>query len=60
MKVEILSGCIGCGACEAINSEVFEVLDTVQVNQDAVLGNEEDCLIAAEACPVNVIKIIED
>ena len=60
MKVEILNGCIACGACEAINSEVFEVTDTVMINQDAVSGNEEDCMIAAEACPVNVIKIIED
>jgi ferredoxin len=60
MRVEILDGCIACGACEAINSEVFEVTDSVHVNDENVNGNEDDCLIAAEACPVNVIKIVED
>ncbi|HSA06981.1 MAG TPA: ferredoxin [Candidatus Gastranaerophilales bacterium] len=59
MKVEIIPGCIACGACVAINSDVFELSDTIHVHQDKVYGNEEDCLAAAEACPVNVIKIKE-
>jgi ferredoxin len=43
MKVEIIEGCISCGACESINSEVFHMNDIAHVNQDKVTGNEEDC-----------------
>ncbi len=59
MKVEIVPGCIACGACVSINSDVFELTDTIHVHQDMVSGNEEDCKAAADACPVNVIKIVE-
>lgn len=59
MKVTILDGCTACGACEAINPDVFEVDDFAYVNQDNVAGNEQDCLDAAMACPVNVIKITD-
>jgi ferredoxin len=59
MKVEIVPGCIACGACSSINSDVFELTDTIHVHQDKVFGNEDDCRAAAEACPVNVIKIYE-
>lgn len=59
MKVEIIPGCIACGACVSINSDVFELSDTIHVHQDKVAGNEDDCRVAAEACPVNVIKIHE-
>jgi len=60
MKVDILPGCINCGACEAINSEVFTLNDIAHVNQENITGNEEDCRSAAEICPVNVIKITEE
>lgn len=59
MKVEIVPGCISCGACEAINSEVFILNDLAHVNEENVPGNEEDCRTAADACPVSVIKISE-
>lgn len=59
MNVEIIPGCISCGACVSINSDVFELTDVAHVHQDKVLGNEEDCRAAAEACPVDVIKIYE-
>jgi len=59
MQVEIIPGCIACGACVSINSDVFELSDTIHVHQDKVEGNEEDCRAAADACPVNVIKIKE-
>ncbi len=59
MKVEIIEGCIFCGACESINSEVFHINDVAHVNQDKVAGNEEDCRNAAAQCPVSVIKIYE-
>jgi len=59
MRVEIIPGCISCGACVSINSDVFDLTDTAHVHQDMVEGNEDDCRAAAEACPVNVIKIFE-
>jgi len=59
MKVTIIPGCIACGACESINSEVFTITDVAHVNEAAIPGNEDDCRTAAEACPVNVIKIEE-
>jgi ferredoxin len=60
MNVEIVPGCISCGACEAINSEVFVLNDLAHVIEENIAGNEDDCRIAAEACPVGVIKITED
>ncbi|NLF84206.1 MAG: ferredoxin [Candidatus Gastranaerophilales bacterium] len=59
MRVEIIPGCIACGACVSINSDVFELTDTIHVHQEYVAGNEDDCRAAAEACPVNVIKVHE-
>jgi len=60
MKVEILPGCISCGACEAINGEVFVLNELAHVIEENITGNEDDCKAAAEACPVSVIKITED
>lgn len=60
MDVEILPGCISCGACEAINSEVFVINELAHVIEENIAGNEDDCKTAAEACPVSVIKITED
>ncbi|MDD3013538.1 MAG: ferredoxin [Candidatus Gastranaerophilales bacterium] len=60
MKVEILPGCIACGACEAINGEVFIINEIAHVIEENITGNEDDCVTAADACPVNVIKVIED
>ena len=60
MRVEIIPGCIACGACVAINSDVFELSDTAHVHPEKIPGNEEDCRVAADACPVDVIKIYED
>ena len=57
MKVEILQGCIGCGVCETINSEVFFVNAKAHVQDENIIGNEDDCVTASEICPVNVIKI---
>lgn len=60
MKVEILETCTACGHCSAINSQVFIPSDgTVLVNNDMVDYNQEDCLSAAEICPVGAISIYE-
>jgi len=59
MKVQIIPGCIACGACVSINPDIFEMEDTIHVNHSKVAGHEDDCRAAAEACPVHVIKIID-
>jgi len=59
MKVEIIPGCISCGVCESINSEIFKLNEIAHVNNDKVAGNEQDCRDAAAQCPVSVIKIYE-
>lgn len=60
MIVSITSNCTGCGACAAINPEVFEISNSfATVNPDHVDGNEDDCIDAALACPVNAIRIDE-
>lgn len=58
MYVSITNNCIGCGACSAINPEVFEIVNSfATVNPDNVAENEDDCIDAALACPVNAIRI---
>lgn len=60
MLVTITNKCTGCGACSAINPEVFEIRNNfATVNPENIDGNEDDCIDAALACPVNAIKIDE-
>ncbi len=64
--------CIGCGACEAVAPELFEMKDDgkVQLKTGKEAGNgiwgleilEKDFQAAkdaADSCPVNVIHIIK-
>lgn len=57
MKVVINDGCIACGACESICSDVFTVEDVATVNESAVDSNADCVEEAAEACPVSVIEV---
>lgn len=59
MKVIIKEGqCIGCGACEAICEEVFEVDGTAKVKVEEVPKEvEENVKNAAENCPTSAIEI---
>lgn len=59
MIVEIDKSCTGCGLCESINSDVFEVNEISHVHQNMIAGNEQDCIDAASQCPVGAIKIIQ-
>lgn len=57
MNVRIEDSCIGCGACEAICGEVFQVEDRASVKAEGVAGNEDCVKDAASSCPVSAIVI---
>lgn len=61
MKVEIDKNiCIGCGACTAINPEIFSIDDDgLAIAKDVEINDEEekeDTIDAMEGCPVSAIK----
>ncbi len=60
MKVEITDNCISCGACVAVNSEVFGMDEIAYIHGENIDGNEDDCRFAADSCPVGAIHIIEE
>ena len=51
--------CVGCGLCEQICPEVFELRDekSYVINEDAC--DTCDCQDAADSCPVEAITIEE-
>ena len=59
-KLIIKDGCIGCGACVAIDSEHFDFNDE---GLSTVISNEnlesEELANAMGSCPVSVIKFEE-
>ena len=60
MKIEIdEEACIGCGACQAVAEEYFDIVDgKAKAMKDAVAGEDEDKVKeAASVCPVNAIKL---
>lgn len=57
MTVKVNDGCIGCGACESVCSEVFSVSDKAEVNEAAVADNIDCVKEAADACPVGAIEV---
>lgn len=60
------SGCIGCGACEAlcasnwvmeeVDGEIKAILKKEHIDDDELQENKE----AAEACPVDVIHLHDE
>ena len=56
MDVKVNDSCIGCGACESICAEVFEVADCAKVKASAD-GHEDAVKEAADACPVGAIEV---
>ena len=64
MKVEVNKElCIGCGACQAICDEVFEIGDDGQATVKPVEITEElesSVLDAVEGCPVSAITKKEE
>ena len=58
MKVTVNEDCIGCGMCEGVCPEVFQ-LDASSMSQ--VVGDadahSDKVMEAAEICPVNAIEV---
>ncbi len=63
MKVEVDGdACIGSMSCETICPEVFEVVGGISKVKVEVVPPElaDTCREAAESCPVDAIRVIED
>lgn len=64
MKVKVNPDvCIGCGACQAIAPDVFEINDdgiAQEISEEVKEGFVEDATDAKEGCPVNAIYDPED
>ncbi len=57
MQISITEECVCCGACEAINPEIFFIDTVARINKCNIKGSEQDCIDAALICPVNAIRI---
>lgn len=54
--------CIGCGACAAIEPEVFEIEDdglAACVKEEIEEAKKEDVMDAADSCPTGAIEVEE-
>ena len=64
MKVKVNPDvCIGCGACQAIAPDVFEINDdgiAQELSEEVKEEFVEDATDAKEGCPVNAIYDPED
>lgn len=63
MKVKVnRDACIGCGACQAIAPEVFELDDegiSVAKKEEVPKDEEENAKDASESCPTEAIEVEE-
>lgn len=55
MKYYVNDQCIGCGMCEGLCPEIFELVDGVAVAKD-VQTDSEKAAEAMESCPVDAIE----
>ena len=64
MKVKVNQDlCIGCGACQATCSDVFEIGDeglAQVINNDINDDMKDDVIDAIEGCPTNAIEEIDE
>ena len=62
MKVRVnQDACIGCGACEQIDDELFKINDeglSEEVSEDVAEDKEENAREAIESCPTSAIEEI--
>ena len=64
MKVKVNQGnCIGCGACESICPEVFQLNDdglSTVITEDFSNVDEASLTDAVEGCPTGAIEKVEE
>jgi len=63
MKVDVSKdACIGCGACQAMVPDVFEIEDDglAICNGEITEENKDDVIDASESCPTGAIKVEEN
>ena len=59
-SIEILPGCVSCGACQNVCPKVFKVNGKSQVIEGVDLDKNAKCIKeAVDICPVQVIKVTE-
>ncbi|MFA6262838.1 MAG: ferredoxin [Candidatus Babeliales bacterium] len=59
-QVNIMPGCVSCGACTVICPDVFELRGTSHAKPSAHLDKNAALIReAAQTCPVSVIEVIE-
>jgi ferredoxin len=51
--------CIGAGLCASVVPSRFRISDGVSVPVDPVIEADEEVLVAAEFCPVAVIRVTD-
>lgn len=56
-NLHIKKDCVGCGSCEVLCPEVFEVEEVALIKKDINLDEHEKCIRGAmRICPVRVIR----
>lgn len=63
MKLKVNDNCIGCGACQAICPDVFEINDDGYATTIVDEVSEElmdDAIDAKEGCPVDAIEEVKE
>lgn len=62
MKVRVnQDACIGCGACEQIDDELFKINDngiSEEISEDVAEDKEENAREAIDSCPTSAIEEI--
>lgn len=63
MKLKVNDNCIGCGTCQAICPDVFEINDDGYATTIVDEVSEElmdDAIDAKEGCPVDAIEEVKE
>lgn len=63
MEIKIIKDqCIGCGSCEAVCPEVFEITDEGIAEVVSIINQDNEELVkeAVEICPTEAIEIIDE
>ena len=61
MKIKVnAENCIGCGACEAISEDLFEVSEACKVKKEEVPAElEQAAKDAIDSCPTSAIEEVK-